>query len=521
MAGAQRYLLNRDGRFFARLVVPKDLRGVVGKSELRAPLGPDRRTAIKLLPGAVAHLQHQIAQAERKAAPANIPAAPARYPLAPEQIALSHYRQRLTFDDELRNDVRYSTGSIDDMHVQSLRDAMAGRLNDEELSGLIGSSIERFRRSGNLTAKIGSDEWRQIARALCAAEYEALSRVAERDEGDFTGKPQHPVIVNAKPPEDRPDPVSLSKLWDDYIKARTTAGFMKDGGKRMGPVSASLRKFLGHNDARQITKKNLLDWRDALLTTLSAKTVSDMYLSAVRSLFQWAHDNERLPENPAAAVKQDKPKKQRPREAGYTDAEAIKILKLSRSYQPNADQFGYVRETDASVSAKRWVPLLCAFSGARVSEITQLRKEDIRQEGDRWIVRVTPDAGTMKAGHYRDVPLHRQVIEEGFVQFVEEAGQGPLFHTGSDPTQFAAKAARMANQVGTWLVESGLVPAGLQPNYAWRHRFKTQARDMGADIRVVDGIQGHAGRTASDGYGDVSLTAKLRVIDMLPYYVIT
>ncbi|MDO9640410.1 MAG: hypothetical protein Q7J44_17895 [Pseudotabrizicola sp.] len=178
MAGAQRYLLNRDGRFFARLVVPKDLRCVVGKSELRAPLGPDRRTAIKLLPGAVAQLQHQIAQAERKASPSNIPAAPARYPLAPDQIALSHYRQRLTFDDELRNDVRYSTGSVDDMHVQSLREAMAGRLNDEELSGLRGTSIERFRRSGNLTAQIGSDEWRQIARALCAAEYEVvLSRI--------------------------------------------------------------------------------------------------------------------------------------------------------------------------------------------------------------------------------------------------------------------------------------------------------------------------------------------------------
>lgn len=476
---------------------------------------------MKLLPGAVAQLQHQIAQAERKVSPANIPAAPARYPLAPEQIALSHYHQRLAFDDVLRNDVRHSFGYVDDLLVQRLRDAMAGKMSDDELATLIGPRIERFRAAGNLTAEPGSDEWRQIARALCVAEYEALSRVAERDEGDFTGQPEHPLIANAKLPEDQPDAVSLSKLWDDYIKTRTTAGFMKDGGKRMRPVEASLRKFLGHNDARKVTKKNLLDWRDQLLATLSAKTVSDMYLSAVRSLFQWAHDNERLPENPAAAVKQAKPKKQRAREAGYTDAEAIKILKLSRSYKPNSDQFGYVRETAVSVNAKRWVPLLCAFSGARVSEITQLRKEDIRQEGERWIMRITPDAGTMKAGHYRDVPLHRQVITEGFVKFVEKAGQGPLFHNGKDPEKFAAKAVRMTNQVGTWLVESGLVPEGLQPNYAWRHRFKTLARDMGADIRVVDGIQGHAGRNASDGYGDVSIAAKLRIIDALHEYNLT
>jgi integrase len=518
MAGAQRYLLNRDGRFFARLVVPKDLRPVVGKSELRAPLGPDRRTAVKLLPGAVAQLQHQIAQAERQAAPANVTSAPVRYPLAPDQIALSHYHQRLALDDELRNDVRHSMGYVDDLLVQRLRDGMAGKLTDVELALLIGPRIERFREAGNLTAEPGSDEWRQIARALCVAEYEALSRVAERDEGDFTGKPEHPLIANAVPPEDQPEPVSLSKLWDDYIKARTTAGFMKDGGKRMRPVAASLRKFLGHNDARQVTKKNLLDWRDQLLASLSAKTVSDMYLSAVRSLFQWAHDNERLPENPAATVKQAKPKKQRSREAGYTDAEAVKVLTLSRSYEPKADEYGRVRETPASVNAKRWVPLLCAFSGARVSEITQLRKGDIRKEGDRWIVRITPDAGTMKAGHYRDVPLHRQVIAEGFIKFVEQAEDGPLFHTGKDPASFAAKAVRMTNQVGTWLQESGIVPNGVQPNYAWRHRFKTQARDMGADIRVVDGIQGHAGRTASDGYGDVSIAAKIRVIDQLPDY---
>lgn len=106
MAGAQRYLLNRDGRFFARLVVPKDLRAIVGKSELREPLGPDRRTAMKLLPGAVAQLQHQIARAERKVSSANIAADPVRYSLASDQIAASHHHQRIVLDDQLRNDVR-------------------------------------------------------------------------------------------------------------------------------------------------------------------------------------------------------------------------------------------------------------------------------------------------------------------------------------------------------------------------------------------------------------------------------
>ena len=50
MAGKVRHLLNRDGRYFARLVIPKELRPYLdGKTELRTPLGPDYRTALKKL----------------------------------------------------------------------------------------------------------------------------------------------------------------------------------------------------------------------------------------------------------------------------------------------------------------------------------------------------------------------------------------------------------------------------------------------------------------------------------------
>ena len=104
MAGKVRNLVNRSGRYHARLVVPKDLRGINGlKTEIRKALGGDYRQALKLLPGAVAQLQHEIALAERKLHGTR---APARYPLAPDQLALSHYKQRLAFDDELRNDPR-------------------------------------------------------------------------------------------------------------------------------------------------------------------------------------------------------------------------------------------------------------------------------------------------------------------------------------------------------------------------------------------------------------------------------
>lgn len=518
MAGAVRNMVNRSGRYHARLVVPKDLRGIIGKTELRTPLGGDYRQALKLLPGAVAELQHQIAIAEQKVGAGRPQTRPARYPLAPGQIAMSHYMRRLAFDDELRNDPRWPSVGIDDVLVIRLREAIAGRADDAELNNLIGEHIERFRTLGNLDAAPGSTEWRIVARALCSAEYEALARVAERDEGDFTGTPSAPILKNAQPPESAPEPVSIERLWADYVHSRIQTGFMRDGGKRQNAVIKSLLKFVKHDDATRLTKKDIMAWRDYLRSSLSARTISDVHLSTVRSLLNWAAENDRLPENVAATVKQPKPKKTYGRERGYTDAEATQVLKASRSYQPNSDELGRVREIPQLTAAKQWAPIICAFTGARISEIVQLRKEDIRKEGSQWVARITPDAGTVKAGGYRDVPLHPQIIEEGFAQFVQDAGPGPLFHNGTEPSHFAAKATRYSNRLASWLSSSGLTPEGLQPNHAWRHRLKTQCRELAISDRVVDATQGHAGRTAADNYGDVTLKTKIDAIKKLPAY---
>jgi integrase len=479
-------------------------------------LGGDYRHALKMLPGAVAQLQHRIALAERETGQ-GCQGAP-RYPLAPDQIAANLYARRLVQDEMMRGHPSYAATGIDDRQVSRLRAGIAGSATNEELAELVGAQIEVFRNLGNLDATPGSPKWREIARALCTAELEALARVGERDEGDFSGAPTAPLIINAQPPEDTPAPVSLSMLWQEYVAVRTQAGFMRSGPQRQAPVIENLRKFLKHDNARRVTKADLMAWREHLMQSLSAKTVSDIYLSTIRSLFAWASDNDRLPENVAAKVKQRKPRRQHSREKGFTEAEAVKILQAATTYKPNADQNGYIREKPQLVAAKRWAPIICAFTGARVSEITQLRKEDVREVDGRWIIRITPDAGSVKAGNYRDVPLHPQIIDLGFPDFIKASNPGPLFHGGTEPEKYATKAERISNQLGTWLRRSGLVPDGVQPNHGWRHRFKTQCRELGVSDHVSDAIQGHAGKTASDGYGDTTLITKIAAIDRLPRY---
>lgn len=133
-------------------------------------------------------------------------------------------------------------------------------------------------------------------------------------------------------------------------------------------------------------------------------------------------------------------------------------------------------------------------------------------------MRITPDAGTVKSGGYRDVPLHSQIVSEGFMEFVSQATPGPLFHSAIDPKKYKSASVIVSNKLSEWLRVSGLRPEGLQPNHAWRHRFKTTCRELGASDRVVDAIQGHAGRTAGDSYGDVTIKTKVGVLSKLPEY---
>jgi integrase len=72
-------------------------------------------------------------------------------------------------------------------------------------------------------------------------------------------------------------------------------------------------------------------------------------------------------------------------------------------------------------------PMACAFSGARVAEIAQLRKVDVRPDGAIPHIRITPDAGSVKTGQFRDVPLHPQLVQLGLLDFVGAAPDGPLF----------------------------------------------------------------------------------------------
>jgi integrase len=276
--------------------------------------------------------------------------------------------------------------------------------------------------------------------------------------------------------------------------------------------------FLGHDNARRVCPENVVQFKDHRLKEInprtgapvSPKTVKDSDLAGLKAVLGWARRNHRLPANPADGITLRLGKAKRTRSSGFTDDEATQILQAALSL-PRGNL------TPKTHAAKRWVPWLCAYTGARVGEMAQLRREDLRQVGGQWVVTISPDAGTVKSGELREVPLHEHLVALGFPEFVEQSSSGHLFVQVRTAADVRGPLKGLTNRLADFVRKDvGITDSRVSPTHGWRHRFKSVARELGAADTVVDAIQGHSTGTVSSRYGEFTIKAKARVISMMP-----
>jgi integrase len=292
------------------------------------------------------------------------------------------------------------------------------------------------------------------------------------------------------------------KLMDLFDRWAALPGRHEKVAKRWRVYVEGLGTFLGHSDAGRIERADLIRWRNHLRDEathrgkrLSAKTVNDSYLAAVNAVLAYAVGDGLLPRNPMDGVtKVSAPKAVELRDRDLTKDEALAILRAAMA-NPDDD--------------RRWLPWLMAYTGTRVGEPAQLRKEDVLTVDGIHVLRLTPDAGPIKNRKARLVPIHSHLIDLGFLDFVAGRPKGTLF---------GRSAAQVGRRVGDWV--RGLGITAPQPNHCWRHTFKTAARGAGIAKDVADRIQGHAPGNEGGEYGGFPMGLLRDAIERLPRYKI-
>ncbi len=392
------------------------------------------------------------------------------------------------------------------------------RNDSAAMEALFGRTIDRQ------LMKEGVPELDPFSRQAVACEIvraaQQASEVKARQylKGDYSPDPQanrFPAFVSPK--TKRAVKVTLTglvDLWWAEAKGANRTESTLEGYRRSFTL---LSTFLKHNDALKVTEDDVVAFKNHRLKAInprtnkpiSAKTVGDTDLSALKSVFAWAVKNKLAPFNPAKDVSVMKgPRRQRLRDPGLSHDEAVAILSAS-----NAVEFA-VKNTKFA-AAKRWVPWIMAYSGARVGEICQLRKEDIAQKDGHWVMTITPEAGTVKNKHARDVVLHAHLLEQGFLRFVEDAPDGHLFLKIRKNGEVRGPLRTVKNDLADF-ARAYVKDPNVAPNHGWRHRFKTIGREVGIADSVLDGIEGHLPHDVAGNYGTVSLKAQVEAMAKIP-----
>ncbi|MCK1479027.1 tyrosine-type recombinase/integrase [Bradyrhizobium sp. 197] len=311
--------------------------------------------------------------------------------------------------------------------------------------------------------------------------------------------------------------VSCWNLFEAFVKATQIA---PKTVTRWRSVFLEMQREFSEVGADGITEDAARRWVHGLINKdRQAITVREVWLSSARRVFGWAREHKHIRQNPFKEVRVDVPRKAQTREDGrsFTDAEASIILNAS---------LGYQKPVTPAERTRRWVPWLCAYSGARSGEITQLRGIDIEDRKGLYVMKLTPEAGTIKTGKSRVVPIHEHLVAQGFLEMVKQVGKGALFYNDKTPQRPSAdplkpsrsRADTARAHLGTWVRELGVDDPDISPNHAWRHTFKRIADEIGMPEKMNDAITGHTQATEGRKYGAPTAAAMAEALNKFPRY---
>lgn len=166
-----------------------------------------------------------------------------------------------------------------------------------------------------------------------------------------------------------------------------------------------------------------------------------------------------------------------------------------------------------------WIPLIAAYTGGRREELAQLYVEDIHQhEGNSWFIRIIddqPDKSVKTDSSRREIPVHTDLIALGLLTLVQGREPGTrvfpqLLKVSDGFAGIVSKSWRPITQL------CGVYQTGRNPLHAFRHSFKTLAREHGIPKEVSDWITGHASGHIGDSYGINPLSRMAKEIQKLP-----
>lgn len=296
------------------------------------------------------------------------------------------------------------------------------------------------------------------------------------------------AAIEARSNEHEEESGFILELYEDWIRERNpaekTKGDVRKAIKHFEDVNARLR-------FTEVTHEHVIKFKNHLLSLENKAQTKSKFWSMLRVVFTHAVGNRKLMRNPFDGISF------KPPEDGTVRQTFTKF------------ELGTISKSLESKKSDWWLFRICLYTGARLGEIHQLTRVDVRTDEGILYLHLSEegDGQSLKTENSRRaIPVHRKLIEDGFEAFLP--GTGKLFPNGTKDA-----ASKRLNRA---IRDAGVTDEGKVVHSA-RHTFKSACRAAGLDEDTHDRLTGHKSSHVGRNYGTHSIASLKAAIDKVQF----
>lgn len=507
----QNYIQLRPSGYYYRQRVPDVLQAILGKTEIVASLFTrcGRTASVR---AAYLHITvNDYLQALRPMPHQDLSHEQAA------QIADRWKRNALNQDFDQRLSGRSPVSSLDEIQRRlhhSLHDLH--RVNLSPYTSTLKGVIDEHRLD------LEADAQRRLGYYLLKAQTEYLAEVQKRSDPD---RP-HPMSYISPDTEETEVPKNWVRLSEAVERWASVEGRRALTVKEWRYRINRFIEFKGDPYVHEITSNDIYDFMEAYeqlpnrmpksdrrrplpelvkryegldVERLSAQSINNA-ITSVSSVLTWCVEKRILKENVARGIRVAKQKLNHGRRLPFKPEDLRAIFEESLVYRRGE------RPRGGGGHAAYWIPVLALFTGARLEELGQLALSDVRTEAGITFLEIEDihDGQSVKnAASRRRTPLHRYILELGFMDYVDETrkhGHGDLFPYVTSQT--GKRTSPFSKWVNRYFRKHCGIDDPRKVFHSFRHTFKDACREAEVPREVRNALMGHSTIGVDEEYGE-------------------
>jgi integrase len=240
-----------------------------------------------------------------------------------------------------------------------------------------------------------------------------------------------------------------------------------------------------------ISPKMVMNYRNYLIEEGRSFKTNHSYMSACSQFFKWCTLVEYIKSNPFENIKLG----QKPLKKKYEQRQRWSKEQLHKLFSHIQFRFN---ESDSEYKyADYWVPLICLFSGMRVSEACQLGTDKILKIDNIYVFDVdSADENTQlkTLNAYRQIPIHSKLISLGFLDFVtsRKVAEEKLLFNEKPLGKYVDWSKRIGGRFVGVFNRIGLAANERPTLYGLRHTFIDELQQQDVNENIVAELVGHS-----------------------------